>query len=55
VHYDHGVVESYGRKWNFYASLNTNKVLENLSVRLGVAHLSEKCHSDNRIKIDLGA
>lgn len=52
LHYDNGVTEKWGRKWNFYSSLNASKSIENISLRLGAIHLSESCHSDNRIKID---
>jgi hypothetical protein len=55
VHYDHGIEEKWGQKWNLYATLNSNKALENVSLRLGVAHVSEKCNSDNRLKIEYGA
>lgn len=55
LHYDHGVVEQWNSKWNLYATLNTNKSLENISVRLGAGNKSERCHSDNRLRIDFGA
>jgi len=55
VHYDHGIVERWNSKWNLYATLNGNKSLENISVRLGAGNISEKCQSDNRLRIDFGA
>lgn len=33
-----------------FGSLNCNKVLKNLSLKLGVANISEKCTSENRIR-----
>lgn len=51
VHYDDGVREIHGKKFFFYAGLNSNKSLDLLSVKLGVGHDSEHCHTDNRIKI----
>jgi len=51
LHYDHGITKQFGRNWNFYATLNSNKALENVSLRLGAAHIDEKCNSDNRLKI----
>jgi len=55
VQYDHGVIEQFNRKWNIYGSINTNKSLEDLSLRIGASHLGDKCHSDNRLKIDFGS
>jgi hypothetical protein len=55
VHYDNGTIDKWDKKWNLYASLNANKALENLSLRLGAAHKSEHCHSDNRLRIDFNA
>lgn len=52
---DNGVTEHWGKKWNLYAGLNTTKSLENISVRLGAAHLDSVCHSDNRLRIDYNA
>jgi hypothetical protein len=49
------VTEQWGRKWNIYAGLNATKSLENISIRLGAAHLDSACHSDNRLKIDHNA
>jgi len=49
------VIEQFNRKWNIYGSINTNKSLEDLSLRIGASHLGDKCHSDNRLKIDLGS
>lgn len=55
LHYDHGIVEHSNKKWNLYASLNSNKSLENISLRLGAANKSEHCHSDNRLKVDFAS
>ena len=52
VHYDNGRTRLMDKDWNFYASFNANKSLENMSVRVGATHLGGKCHSDNRIKYD---
>lgn len=52
---DNGVAEQWGRKWNLYAGINATKSLENISIRLGAAHLHSVCHSDNRVKIDHNA
>lgn len=52
---DNGVTEQWGRKWNIYAGINATKALENISIRVGAAHLSSACHSDNRLKIDHNA
>lgn len=46
------MVEQWNSKWNLYATLNSNKSLENLSLRLGAGNKSERCHSDNRLRID---
>lgn len=51
LHYDHGTTSCWQRNWNLYATLNASKSLEGLSLRLGASHLSEKCNSDNRLKI----
>jgi hypothetical protein len=51
VHYDDGVRLIHGKKFFFYAGLNSNRSLDLLSVKLGVGHDSEHCHSDNRVKI----
>jgi hypothetical protein len=52
---DNGVTDHRGRKWNLYAGFNATKSLENISLRLGAAHLSDTCNSDNRLKIDHNA
>lgn len=52
LQFDNGVTENWGKKWNFYAGLNATKSLENISLRLGAAHLGNTCHTDNRLKID---
>jgi hypothetical protein len=52
---DNGVTDQWGRKWNLYAGINATKSLENISVRVGAAHLSDVCNSDNRLKIDHNA
>ena len=35
--------------------MNCNKALENVSLRVGAAHKSEHCHSDNRIRVDFAS
>lgn len=55
VLFDNGITEHWGKKWNLYAGLNSSKSIENVSVRLGAANISDGCHSDNRLKIDLQA
>jgi hypothetical protein len=35
-----------------YGALRSSKQLDNLSLRLGAHHLSSKCDSDNRLRID---
>ena len=52
---DNGLTDHWGKKWNLYAGFNATKTLENISVRLGAAHLSNTCNSDNRLKIDHNA
>ena len=52
LHFDNGYIEQFDKKWNLYGTLNCNKALENLSLRLGAAHISKHCNSDNRLKID---
>lgn len=52
LHYDHGIVEQWNKRWNLYATLNCNKALENVSLRLGASNKSEHCNSDNRLRID---
>jgi len=51
IHYDDGVRVHNGKKYSLYAGVNSNKSLDLLSVKLGVNHDSEHCHSDNRLKI----
>ena len=51
LHYDDGVRLINGKKFYFYAALNTNKSLNLNAVKLGVGHDSQHCHSDNRLKI----
>lgn len=51
LHYEDGTRKISGKDFFFYAGLNTNKKLDLLSVKLGVGHDSEHCHSDNRLKI----
>lgn len=53
VQLDNGITEHGGKKWNLYAGLSATKSLENVQVRVGAAHLGEKCHTDNRLKFDL--
>lgn len=53
VQLDNGITEAWGQKWNLYAGLSANKSLENAVLRLGVAHLGAKCHTDNRLKVDV--
>lgn len=53
VHYDNGFFEKWGRQWNLYGSFNTNKALENISVKIGAIHRCPSHESDNRLKIDM--
>lgn len=52
LHLDNGIVEKWNRKWNLYATLNLTKTLSNASLRLGANHVSSKCSSDNRLRVD---
>lgn len=52
MHFDNGFVERWNKKWNLYATLNSSKSLQNVSLRLGAAHKSEHCSSDNRLRVD---
>ena len=52
LHLDNGIVERWDRKWNLYATLNLTKTLSNASLRLGANHVSPKCNSDNRLRVD---
>lgn len=51
LHYHDGTTNIGGKPFYFYAGLNSNRTLELLSVKLGVGHDSEHCHSDNRLRI----
>lgn len=51
-HIDNGIIEKWNKKWNLYATLNVTKTLSNASLRLGAAHKSQNCNSDNRLKVD---
>lgn len=55
VHFDNGITKHWGRSWNLYASFNTSKSLNNLSVRLGAHSFSERVNTDNRLKFDFSA
>jgi hypothetical protein len=50
-HLDNGVSERWGAKWNLYGSVNLNKSLANLNVRLGAHAFVGRVNSDNRVKI----
>lgn len=52
LHYDHGTTTIKGRNFNFYGSLDFHKNWSRNAVKVGVQSLSEKCNSDNRIKVD---
>lgn len=52
LHFDNGISECWGSKWNYYASLNANKSINNVSLRLGAHFLNNNVNSDNRIKVD---
>lgn len=52
LQFDNGIITRWNKKWNLYAALNTNKTLSNPSLRLGVDHHSEHCHSGNRLRVD---
>ena len=53
VHYDHGLNQLHGKNWNFYGSFWTDKSLSMASIRLGAASYHEKCHSDNRLRVNV--
>ena len=53
VHYDHGVCEKEGKKWNLYASVNANKLLKNVLFKAGVAQITDKYNIDNRIRVNV--
>lgn len=38
--------------WNFYASFNSNKSLENVSMRVGACHIHPNCNNDMRLKME---
>lgn len=52
LHFDNGISECWGSKWNYYGSLNANKSINNVSLRLGAHFLANNVNSDNRLKID---
>lgn len=51
IHYDNGYTTFQNKLFNFYAACNSDRTLALKSVKLGVAHDSKHCHSDNRLKI----
>lgn len=51
LHYDNGPTVYQNKLFNFYAACNSDRTLSLKSVKLGVSHDSEHCHSDNRLKI----
>ena len=53
AHYDHGIIEKDGKKWNLYATMNFNRALKNWVFKAGVANITKHCNSDNRIKVNL--
>jgi hypothetical protein len=55
VHYDHGLCQAYGKNWNVYGSFWTDKSLSKTSVKLGAASYAERCHSDNRLRVNSAA
>lgn len=54
MHYEDVRRTVNNKSYTLYAGLNSNKALDLLSVKLGVAHDSEHCHSDNRLKLGFG-
>lgn len=52
LHYDNGTTLINGYGFNFYGSLDFHKNWTRNAIKLGVQSLSEKCNSDNRLKID---
>lgn len=53
VQYDHGLRSYKGRFYYAFAGLNSNKLLNNLSFRLGLGLVSENCNTENRLKVSL--
>ena len=49
---DGGVCEKDGKKWNAYASLNSNKLLKNIMFKVGAHCLTDNCQSDNRLRVN---
>lgn len=54
-HFDNGIIERGGVKWNLYGSINGYKTLDNLNLRLGTHLIGEDIQSDTRIKLEWGA
>ena len=52
LQYDAGITEWKDQKWNWYGSVNHNKALQNFSFKLGCCHVSDKCSSDNRVRVE---
>ena len=52
-HFDKGIIEKNGKKWNLYATINVNRALKDWVFKAGVANISNNCQSDNRIKVNL--
>ena len=53
IHYDHGPKQVNNKLLTFYGGINSNKLLNNISLKAGVLHDSQHCHSDNRLKVSL--
>lgn len=50
LHFDNGINERWGIKWNLYGSTNLNKNLGGLNIRFGAHAMTERVNSDNRVK-----
>jgi hypothetical protein len=52
LHFDNGINFINGYKFNFYGSLDFQKNWSRNSIKVGAQNISERCNSDNRLKID---
>jgi hypothetical protein len=52
LHVDNGLTDIHGHLFNFYGSLDFHKNWSKAALKFGGQSVSDKCNSDNRIKVD---